>query len=694
MNGNQSVASRDRVILANSHVRLEFEPEYRGLAAMVDLETHLDHISPVAGKHTLWRITLARGADKTTLTNTDIACASTRIATLDQGVRQAVFEWQNLDLPGESDAVSVRVTVELSESSGIGAWRIWIDNKSTGWGLWDIEFPILNGYLQTCAYDIAIPSGHLETWGALFRKCSERISRGYPYGWWMSMQFLSASRENNGVYMAAHDPGAWFKEFTIEPGTAFSIKTYSENMAVPGSDYQAPFPVMLGVYRGDWLKACKIYREFAVTTPWTSKGKLSAHTSTPQALKDIGLWFRVRRYIGPEDGTLEEKNEPLLRAQRFFDVPLGTHWYDWQVAAFDTQYPHFFPAKPGVPDQAADLVAKGVVIMPYINGRIIDKSIDDFDTFIPYCTKDYEGKVEEELYGNKVPQAPMCPYTEFWQNTVTENVRRLRDELGINAVYVDQIAASPPCLCFDRTHGHPLGGGSWWVDGYRRMLEKVQEVAHSKGKNLIITSECTAEPNMDGIDAFLTWTHRNENTIPMMPVVYAGYTIFFGSPESIEKLSDHDWRMAQGQEFLWGCQNGWMGLDLLKPEHERKAAYFKQLGKYHVAGKKFLVYGELVDLIAHEKRSDFRDIPFMQGAVWKAEDNTLGVFLANLQDGQGTLDITLDFRKYGLNASSGYTITRINPEDRRVVAAAPGAEIILTEVLDPWDIRFLEIKAR
>ena len=46
MNGNQSVASRDRVILANSHVRLEFEPEYRGLAAMVDLETHLDHISP------------------------------------------------------------------------------------------------------------------------------------------------------------------------------------------------------------------------------------------------------------------------------------------------------------------------------------------------------------------------------------------------------------------------------------------------------------------------------------------------------------------------------------------------------------------------------------------------------------------------------------------------------------------------
>jgi len=55
--------------------------------------------------------------------------------------------------------------------------------------------------------------------------------------------------------------------------------------------------------------------------------------------------------------------------------------------------------------------------------------------------------------------------------------------------------------------------------------------------------------------------------------------------------------MAQGRAFLWGIQNGWMGFELFNPEHAKKAAYLKKVGKYRIAGKKFLTFGELVDLV-------------------------------------------------------------------------------------------------
>jgi len=579
------------------------------------------------------------------------------------------------------------------------------------WGLYEVDFPKFNGFLKSGEYDIAVPR---RNWGKLFKHCIERMSFKYPHGWSMPMQFLCAVKGTNAVYIAAHDPRAWDKSFTIEPGKDFYIKTNVENMAVPGSDYKAPFPVMMGIYHGSWMEGCKIYRKFAITTPWTSEGKISQRTSMPQALKDVGLWMLVGNYIGPAGGSLEEKNRPLIEAQKYFEVPLAAHWYNWHQIPFDTHYPHYFPTKPGIPDQVHDLVSRGLVIMPYINGRIVDISNDDFDEFFPYCAKDRRGKHYVETYGNQVQQAPMCCYTEFWQEKVTQIVERLAEEVGVNAVYIDQIAAASPVLCFDKSHGHPLGGGGWWVDGYRKMLKKVQKVAHSNSRNMIITSECAAEPFMDGVDAFLTWIKPDERSIPMITAVYSGYSIYFGSPAWFEH-GDRAWIMAQGRAFLWGSQNGWMGLELFKPEHSKKAAYLKKIGKCRVAAKKFLTFGELVALIQPtnsvktitepwpDHGNNFRTatLPNIQGSIWKAEDATLGIFLANYLEKDNTIEFTIDPTRYGLSASSaGYTITQIQPEGNQVegrtsrgVLHKESIGLNRAETLGPWEIRILEIRA-
>jgi len=698
----QSSIEASRVILSNDIVRFEFDAQYMGLTEMTDRATGVNHIQPVDKRYTLWELTFYRDGQKRSLSSIQIPCTSYKIEKLIDGFQRATFEWLDMDLEEEKGVVTVRVTVDLPQNIGIASWRIWVDNNSEVWGLYEVDFPKFRGYLKSGEYDIAVPR---RNWGKLFKNCSEKMSYKYPHGWSMPMQFLCAIKDTSAVYIATHDPNAWDKGFTIEPGKEFYVRTNVEDMGVPGSDHKDPFPVMIGVYRGSWMEACKIYRKFAITAPWTSEGKISQRKSMPQALKNIGLWMQVGNYIGPEAGTLEEKNRPLIDAQRYFEVPTAAHWYNWHAIPFDTHYPHYFPTKPGVPDQAHDLVSRGLVIMPYINGRIVDISNDDFYEYKPYCAKDQMGKHYVETYGNGVKQAPMCSYTEFWQDKIADIVEHLAEEVGVNAVYIDQIAAAGPVLCFDKTHGHPLGGGGWWVDGYRKMLKKVQKVAHEKGRDMIITTECAAEPFMDGIDAFLTWIKPDVRSIPMITSVYSGYSIYFGSPALFEH-GDRAWIMAQGRAFLWGSQNGWMGFELFRPEHAKKAAFLKKVGKYRIAGKKFLTYGELVDLVSptnhietitevwpdHGNNPRNATLPSVQGAIWRAEDGTLGIFLVNYLEKENTVEFQINPDRYGLGGSAKLTITQIRPEENHVEGAVPCEPISRTETLDPWEIFMLEIR--
>lgn len=699
---DQSSIEASRVVLSNDIVRFEFETKHMGLIAMIDYAAGVNHIQPVDKRYTLWELTFYGDGQKRSLSSTQVPCTSYKIEKLTDGLQRATFEWSDMDLEGEKEVVKVWVTVDIPQNTGIASWSIWVDNNSKALGLYEVEFPKFRACLKSGEYDIAVPTYN---WGTLFKNCREELSYRYPYGWSMPMQFLCAMKETNAVYIAAHDPHAWDKNFVLEPGKEFYVRTKVENMGVPGSDHKAPFVVMVGVYRGSWMEACKIYRKFAITAPWTSEGKASQRKSMPQALKDIGLWMLMNRYIGPDTGTLEEKNKPLIDAQRYFEVPIGAHWYNWHKFLHDTRYPHYFPTKPGIPDQARDLVSRALVIMPYINGRIIDISNEDFKEYFPYCAKDKKGKHYVETY-NKVKNAPMCSYTEFWQNKVVDIVERLAEEVGVNAVYIDQIAAGHPAICFDKTHGHPLGGGGWWVDGYRKMLKKVQKVAHEKGRDMIITTECVAEPFMDGVDAFLAWVRPDDRSIPMTAAVYSGYTIYFGSPASFQH-GDRGWIMAQGRAFLWGSQNGWMQFELFKPEHAKKAAFLKKVGKCRLAGKKFLTYGELVDLVIltnhvetitevwpdHENNKPRNaTLSSIQGTIWRAEDGTLGIFLVNYLEKENTVEFQIDPDKYGLGGSAKLTITRIRPEKNHVEKVVPYGPISRTQTLGPWEICMLEIK--
>jgi hypothetical protein len=664
---------------------------------MRDMVTGVEHIQPVPDVHALWSVLFTNGTEACQLSSMWFPYATATVTRTWRGTQRARFRWDDLRLGTNDTQCAVEVTVELPRDSGIASFKISVKNESHTWGLVHVDFPDVTGFLKGGAYDLAGTFGHAESWGALYRNYTGCLELDYPDGWrGTSMQFACASRDKSSVYMAAHDSRAWHKTFLVEPGVEYFIRTYAENSGVPGSGYAAPYPAMLGVYQGDWLAGCKIYRRFAVTAPWTSMGKVSRGKASLPAARKIGLWMRewgwTKDSAGDYAGSYRKMIGQAEEARDYFGVPLGFHWYNWQEADFDTKYPHFFPAKAGVGPLAKGMVDMGLAVMPYINARIVDQSNADFPALVPYAAKrNLQGRLYSERYGNRVKQAAMCPSTRFWQDTIASNVQNLVTGLGVNAVYIDQIAAAPPCLCFDKAHGHPLGGGSWWVDGYRQMLRKIRSIARSSGRNVIITSECTAEPFMDGLDAFLVVTERSQRSIPMLPAVYAGYTLYFGSEEgALDRLTDEQFMMEMGRDFLWGDQNGWFGFSLFRPENAQKKAYLRTLAQARVAGLKYLAEGELVGLFDDGSESGYQAVPYVQGSIWKAEDGSLGLVIANYRNQNSTLAYALDPRTYGLRANAGYRCARIHPASG-ATASYPAGKLSLVETLGPLEVRILRV---
>ena len=571
------------------------------------------------------------------------------------------LSWWNLGLPDEPDAVDVSAEIKLLPGKGESEWRIRVANRSTRVGAWTTHYPILSTVCPKGTADVMLPTGN---WGGVLRKGHRGAFTGrYPSGQ-CPVQFLAFNLGRAGLYVGAHDDGARSKQPTCTTDQDATFVTYAEDMGVPGSHGAVEFPVVVQAYTGDWWQAARIYRKWAVHTPWARKGWLRDRTDVPKHLLDLGVWM-----LG--GGTPASVRPWMLKAEELFPVSVGLHWYNWHQIPFDHTYPEYFPTKPDFDKVVRELVGRGQVMMPYINGRLWDRDIPSFEVGVKGACKQRNGEVYTEIYGSKRRLSPMCPYTELWQDKVNEIIHGLIHDCGVNAVYLDQIGAARPRRCFDPSHGHPLGGGRHWVDGYRVMLDRVK--AQGVANNCAFTTENTAEPYLDNIEGFLAWSPRYDWDLPVLPAVYSGYTIYFTSPQ--DPRDDLDaFVMAQGRDFLWGCQLGWNGTWILDDHHRDKANFMGRLCQYRLAAKEFFVYGQLLDEVRplrsvpeltrvwYRRTRHTATLPAVMSTLWRAEDGTLAVFAVNYDRGPRRFAYRVDPGQWGRTSSDGWLVSMLAPE--------------------------------
>ena len=689
-------AKDDSFALENDYVSFCFNPKTFGLISMVDKITGAGYVYNDVKEAMMWQLEFKMGTNSTGISN-KISSPVAEHQVLPDGSQLLSITWTNIRWWRNNNFATVHVTISLPKDSGIAIWRIDVDNHDDLWGLWAVKFPYIDGFLKSGEYNVAVPGGN---GGINFRNLAGPITRRYPSGPWPA-QFLCGTKGSDSFYLSAMDPDSRVKEFSINPGKEFFLTLYPEGMGVAGSDSPDKFPYAFGVYQGNWEKACKIYRVWALNQRWTASGPLLHRDDVPGILKNMGMWLQMSNEVENNKDNTRLLVSEIKDANVQLDVPIGVHWYNWHQMPFDNKYPYFFPGRPEIRGAFKDLVGKGFLIMPYINGMIADYDNSDIKYFLPYSTKDETGVPRLRLWGTQSGRMViMCPTQKFWHDKILAVVDTLYREYGVNGVYIDQISAHPAELCFDKTHGHSIGGGNYWVEGFRGMLSKIRDYSVPRG--LVITSEDTGEPYIDQIDAFLTWATIGED-LPMMEMVYSGYTLYFGS--RAENLPDGIFHVIEGRAFLWGHQNGWMSPWYLKEGHEKKAAFMKKIGKYRIATRHFLTYGELSELIkptnsvpviqgnynSNDGNTRKFEYPEVMGSVWKSEDGRIGVYMANFTEKENMFQFVLDLKKYS-NARK-FKVYQIDEDGRRVYIRQLDSSVhVFSESIESFGIRVLELE--
>ncbi len=610
----------------------------------------------------LWKIEF-RGPDGA---SKEITSSDVDVTSASFGQDDVRFTWK---APLGEESATVTMTIRAEFGDPLSRWSLQVKLPG-GWKVTRADFPIIPNVKLCRGLKYAAPAG----WGLEYDVKSGAGYQGIYPSCTAAMQFMAFYTGGKGIYIGAHDAQANHKVLNMHAqagGAEAHFTNWPEIPEKSGGTYKLPYEAVVGVFTGDYYDAAQIYREFTFKCPWGKAGPVSKR-KIPQWVKDTDLWLRP--HYGPE------QNVPVIKeALKYFDVRTSLHWYQWHKIPYDTLYPEYFPPLDGFADAVKELQDMGTHVMPYINGRLCDPNSKTWneEQGSRSAARQENGEPYTEVYGSKVPLNVMCPYTAQWQEKITGLVDRLTREIGVHGVYIDQIGAAYAVRCFNPDHGHPIGGGHFWVDGYRKLLNDVRS---KLPKDRMITTEENAECWIDQFDALLLVnTSPSVNIIPLFPSVYSGRAITFGflyfPKDDLEKSLP--FRMKMAKCFLYGAQMGWIEPEkMMDPANAKEAEFLRNLARCRRFGHKFLEYGKFEGLLdvpgdnphmTGEASGSFSgsyhiDMPSVTASSWLAEDGALGVALANMSDEPHDVEVRLPLDKAHIVTSHGFTLETLGPE--------------------------------
>ena len=554
--------------------------------------------------------------------------------------------WRDVPLGGERGVLDATVTIE-KRPDGSQAWNLAFANRSPRWTLMTTAFPRLNRVTPDGAGDVLLPSN--DHGAQIFRKRTVQpkpFRRAYLGYCPMIAGFFLGT---DGLYFVPEDPEARIKNLLVEGEQNACYETTVENAGVPGRAAEGPrYPVVLAPLKGDWWSFARRYRAYALKQKWAARGPIKDIPDYPRRLCEIPLWINIHGYP-------DVASNILTRAKAIFPgFSTGLHWHLWQHSGHDVNYPEYFPAQPGTKECIAYCESMGQEPMPYVNGRLWSAPTSGFILAEPYAVLRQNDTRYVEKYGRlTAPLAVMCPTCAPWQKVVRTFTGRILDELGAKSIFIDQIGAAPGVPCYDPAHGHPLGGGAWWREGYEKMMAPIHRAWNAKGA--FITTEGSGEMCLNMVDGYLQVVVRDPKDVPFHNAVYSGYTTYFCSPEN----NDDDpaaFRALQTRELLWGNALGWFLPDILdKPD---KCAILNQLCAFRQKNLDALAYGNLLDELRFAEPvgkttyewlgrrphhslydpayklppSKFATLADVRGNWWRTADGKVVLLAANLTD--------------------------------------------------------------
>ena len=356
-----------------------------------------------------------------------------------------------------------------------------------------------------------------------------------------------------------------------------------------------------------------------------------------------------------------------------------------------------------------------------------------------FAVKNSSGKVQPEVYNvfTKQPCASMCMHTDFWRKKYAGLAVEAFKDLGVDGIYMDQACSS--LACYDSNHGHPLGGGAYWMNGFRKLSTDIRNRSDGKRK-VTLAGEGCGEAWLPYLDLMLALQVARERyatpndqweVIPFFSAVYHPYAILYGNYSSLTmppyddlwpkefapkeplKLLDRKFSqqfyLEQARAFVWGQQPT---IANFLPSHLQERAeeteYMMRLAKIRNRATKYLLHGTFLrppkldvptatlelsrlSIYAGQKggvTTSQGQYPLAIAGSWQAPDGDVGIALASIANESLSVPLTIDAKNYSLPKKG--RIYRIDEKGRKFIGNFENENPTLKIALSPRDACVIE----
>lgn len=625
-----SAVAQEKCVLDNGKIRAVF---HSGDTFTVEEIVMDGHKVAGSGSFAFWDLTLLGPMGETPVYRPKVARYQGAVKKHDQGVQSYCFTWF-LRLDYSRGNYPLRAVVSLPDDGD----RLYFNLEAElpdGWMVTNVTYPELT-LCRPEGAKVIIPEG----WGLEAPLSAAGHKAIYPTS---AMQFLMVHNADGALFFGTEDPSGSRKVYGVDGNVDMHL-----SLDVPASEawtrdgmFTLPFAVNLGFDRAGWEHAVTHwYKPYTYTLPWGGeerkiKNRLS--TLSPWLQQTEG-WVRLK--------TVDDEFDALDKAADLLGPHLSAHWYWWHQIEYDTHYPEYLPARPGFAQRVAQIHKKGVHVTPYMNGRLWDPHSESYarDGGKDASVRKMDGTLYTEIYRTScVVNSVTCPYTKTWHDKLCSLVESIQAEYGVDGVYIDQVGCTVPVPCWNPSHGHPRGGGSFWVEGYQRILRDIRRDHLRPGG--ILTTEENGECYSDLFDMMLMVNSLNNDhlgplkIVPVFPMVYSDRIItsaFTALPEVLEVGVPSTYRFAFAKALLYGAQPGWVRAFIITdPKFAAEAAYLRKLMDFRSTIHDIVLGGEFVREFtpggANPKRSFERywEETAVLGAEWRDRDGKPAFILVN-----------------------------------------------------------------
>ena len=656
-----------------------------------------------------------------------------------------VLEWKKFeDIKNKNFRVTANVALYKSEA--MSSWRISVDGIM-GMQVNKVAFPRIKIIENDCDEFLAVP----EWMGQLLKGPREHLasikSAVKKYEWSypgpLSMQCaVLYTPGKRGFYASCNDTLAYRKNlaFTLDGSGNLIYQLNSFPAADPSANrYESQYSSIIGSFTGDWITAAAIYREWGAKQKWSRESRF-ARSQTPDWLEKTSLWVWNR---GKSSNVLV----PAADLQKRLALPVSVFWHWWHGCSYDDGFPEYIPPREGKESfvSAMNLASeKGINAIVYMNQALWGTTTESWirEGAAEFAAKDAKGKVLSHVFNifSKKPTAYMCMATQFWKDKYSSLCDSAVNTYKADGVYMDMACLNT--MCFDKSHGHPVGGGNYHIQHFGKMTSLIRSKIIEKDQ-LVLAGEGAGEVWLPYLDLFLTLAVSKERyagvgaweTIPFFQAVYHQFAITYGNYSSLlvppydelwpkefapdeplkmlDKAFNRQFLMEQARSFAWGLQPTISNYQaFLAKEREKEISYLLDLARIRNQGLQYLLRGKFqrspvigipeqefdisrLSIYAGkmgESVSSFRSTyPLIYTGTWQAENKNIGIAIASISDDPFRVVFSLKTSDYELQPSGNIYI--IDNEGKRLIHSYSGGEISVDYTLKPRGICIIEFSS-